>query len=955
VPLRARPRSTPALPIERVAPTPGKDKKKMPRPPVFRLDVSKKLALVFAGAVAVTAGVMGWSACDTAQRMLVESAQRELADLAHGRHDALLAHLDASRTSLELMAHDPMLAMNLDALEEAVDLLGEQATAKLQAAYIDLNPFPAGEREKYDGPGDGTSFAMAHARANRVLRSAAAVNGWYDVLLIDREGRIVYTAEKERDFAADLRRGSLRDTSLAALFQKLEQEASGTRAALSDMRRYEPSGGRGLFLGAPVLDAQGRFAGALVARLDTDALDRLLDARLSPDERVLLVDREGLLWNQPGTITSYEPLETRIDDEGVRQALRGEENQGRLVGKDGAELIRLSMPVDHLGQKLVLAVATKLDAIEAPAEALATKLLGITALVAALLGLAAFVLGRAFARPIVQMAGAVRRLAAGEQAPIPGLARTDEIGDLARSLAAIHHTGLEALQIRAALDNSEAQVMVADAGGTIIYANASMIRLLELMAPDLRKTIPDFAAGTIVGRHIDEFHKEPSRQHAILSRLEGRHATTLHIGERMLNFVYTPVHDAHGRRVATVTEWLDLTDWIRAEQEVAAVVARAAEGDFSGRLSIDGKSDGMASVAQGLNQVSAMMESAVAEFADTLDQLARGDLSGRITGEHRGIFGTFKRSLNETLDRLGATVAAIQATATEIKTAASEINAGADDLARRNEQQASSLEETARNTRELAGSVEHGAQRSAEANRLAQEARQLAERGRAVVAEAVAAMQKIEQASVRTGDITVIIQEIASETKLLAFNAEVEAEHAGEKGRGFAVVAQEVGTLADRSRDAAKDIKSLIETNNREIKDGVALFKSAGEALEQIFHKSQQVDERIAEISTAAKEQAHGIKEMSQAIAHMDGITQSNAGLAEESAASSRSLAERIADLQRQIDFFKLGGAAARPTAAAVFDLDGIFPAKANGHFQSSGHANGHAGSFVSQQGWTEH
>jgi methyl-accepting chemotaxis protein len=919
----------------------------------FRLNVSIKLALVFAAAVAVTSGGVGFLAYDAARGMLVADAERELAGLAHAKRDAFMGHLESTRTSLEPMVRDPLLAMNLASLSEAMELMGEQATAKLQSTYIDLNPFPAGEREKYGGPADSTSFSMAHARVNRILAETAAINGWYDVLLIDRAGRIVYTAEKERDFATDLLAGPWRDSSLADLFRKLQQEAPKTRIALSDLSSYGPSSRRGLFLGAAILDAQGQFAGALMAQLDMVALDRLFDAQVSQDERVLVVGADGLLWNSPGTLPAYKPLETRIDDEGFERALKGEENRGRLVGKDGAELIQVSLPFDYLDQKLVLAAASRLGAIHAPADALAAKLLTTTAAIVAVLGMAALVLGRAFARPLVRMAGAVERLAAGEDAEVPGLGRRDEIGDLARSLGVIHRTGTAALQIRAALDNSEASVMVADGGGTIIYANASMIRLLELLTPALRQAIPDFVASGIVGRHIDQFHKNLAHQRAILAGLDARHNTTVQVGEHRLSLTYTPVRDGKDRRIATVTEWLDLTDWIAAEEQVAAVVESAAQGDFSRRVPVEGKSGGMLAVAEGINQVSSLVERAVTEFAATLERLAHGDLTGRITGEHRGIFADFKHSLNETLDRLSATVAAIQTTAIEIKTAASEINAGADDLAKRNEQQATSLEETARTTRELAGSVEHGAQRSVEANRLAQEARQLAERGRAVVTEAIAAMQKIEQASVKTGDITVIIQEIASETKLLAFNAEVEAEHAGEKGRGFAVVAQEVGTLADRSRDAAKDIKTLIENNNREIKEGVALFKNAGEVLEHIFHKSQQVDDRIAEISTAAREQAHGIKEMSQAVAHMDGITQSNAGLAEESAASSRSLAERIADLQRQIDFFRIGAGMA--PRAMLPDLDAAWHQEPAHPARPNGHANGHAGSHVSRQGWVEH
>jgi methyl-accepting chemotaxis protein len=888
----------------------------MKRLAVLRATLSVKLTLAFLLAILVTLALVGGLAFQAARQILVANAEQELVRLAESKHRDFLLQLDRARVGLELIARNPATANHLVALSESSRALGERRTAALQGIFIDNNPFPTGEREKYDGPALQPDYAFAHAGAHRAFKAAKEINGWYDLLLIDDRSDVVYTVEKEHDFATSLDDGPWRATELASLYRAIKNDWRQRPLALTSLAHYGPSNDiPALFLGAPVLDARGELIGVIVAQLDLPVIDQAFDLALGEGERALLIGGDGLLWTSPAAVPAYKPLETRISTEDLGDAAAGESRILRLVAKDGQDAIRVSIGVDAFGQKLFVVVARTMEVIEAPVRKLAWELLTVALVVMAVLALGALMLGRSFAKPLVRMAAAVGELAAGKQADVPALDRRDEIGRLARSLQLIHQHGVEAIRVKAALDTSQSATMLADAEGKVVYANAAMIRLLQSLEPTLRLSTPDFSAATIVGQNIDRFHKNPAHQRAILAQAEGAHKATVRIGGHTLSLTHSPVLDAAGNRVGTVAEWMDCTAWLTAEEQIGSVVRSAAAGDFSGRVPLDGKSESTRAVAEGLNQVSSMVESAIEEFAGTLEALARGDLTRRIKGDHRGCFASFKSNLNETLDRLASIVTAIQAAASEIKTAASEINAGADDLARRNEQQASSLEETARTTRELATSVEHGAQRSTEANRLAREARQLAEQGRLVVAEAITAMGKIEQASVRTGDITLIIQEIASETKLLAFNAEVEAEHAGEKGRGFAVVAQEVGTLADRSRDAAKDIKALIETNNREIKEGVTLFKNAGEVLEHILQKSQLVDDRIGEISTAARQQAHGIKEMSQTVAHMDGITQSNAGLAEQSAASSRSLAERIASLQRQVGFFTIRADAASRSA----------------------------------------
>ena len=247
--------------------------------------------------------------------------------------------------------------------------------------------------------------------------------------------------------------------------------------------------------------------------------------------------------------------------------------------------------------------------------------------------------------------------------------------------------------------------------------------------------------------------------------------------------------------------------------------------------------------------------------------------------------------------------------------AAREINMGADDLSKRTEEQASSLEETAATTEELAASVKASAQASRQAAAIATEAMEAAQNGGAIAGQAVDAMARIETASQKISDIIRVIDDIAFQTNLLALNAAVEAARAGDAGKGFAVVASEVRTLAQRSSSAAKDISALISSSNNEVGEGVKLVRQAGEALEQILTASKKVASTIAEISAASSEQASGIDEMSQAVAHLDEMTQQNAALSEQSAASAGSLSSRIGQLNDLVAAFRTGpeGAQAAP------------------------------------------
>ncbi|MDP1549282.1 MAG: methyl-accepting chemotaxis protein [Nitrosomonas sp.] len=292
------------------------------------------------------------------------------------------------------------------------------------------------------------------------------------------------------------------------------------------------------------------------------------------------------------------------------------------------------------------------------------------------------------------------------------------------------------------------------------------------------------------------------------------------------------------------------------------------------------------------------------EIANTL---AAGDLQTKFTNEYSDEFGVLIKSLTQMGINLRATVSDVRASAESVRQASSEIASGNMDLSQRTEEQASSLEETASSMEELTSAVKQNADNAKHADQLSLSASNIALKGGQMMTNVVNTMSSISDSSNKIASIISVIDSIAFQTNILALNAAVEAARAGEQGRGFAVVATEVRNLAQRSATAAKEIKTLIDSSVEEVENGTKLVSEAGKTMEEIVASIKHVAEIMSEITAASQEQSSGIEQVNQAVTQMDEVTQQNAALVEEAAASAESLEHQAKDLAGAISIFRVG------------------------------------------------
>ena len=318
----------------------------------------------------------------------------------------------------------------------------------------------------------------------------------------------------------------------------------------------------------------------------------------------------------------------------------------------------------------------------------------------------------------------------------------------------------------------------------------------------------------------------------------------------------------------------------------------------------------------------ALLQRRLAQARLVAEQVRDGDLATPVVDQAQDEVSPLLATLAEMQQSLSRVVGSVRSNADSVATASAQIAQGNQDLSGRTEQQASALQQTAATMEELGTTVRHNADSAKQANQLAQNASTVAAQGGDVVGQVVTTMQGINDSSRKIADIISVIDGIAFQTNILALNAAVEAARAGEQGRGFAVVASEVRSLAQRSAEAAKEIKTLIGHSVEQVEQGTALVDQAGKTMGEIVSSIQRVSDIVAEISSASVEQSSGVQQVGQAVTQMDQATQQNAALVEQSAAAADSLKGQAQQLVQAVAVFKLkpeGYAATRqPSAPAA-------------------------------------
>jgi methyl-accepting chemotaxis protein len=339
--------------------------------------------------------------------------------------------------------------------------------------------------------------------------------------------------------------------------------------------------------------------------------------------------------------------------------------------------------------------------------------------------------------------------------------------------------------------------------------------------------------------------------------------------------------------------------------EIAALTAAVSSGDLGRRLDLAGKDGVFLTLSRSLNQLADTLQTVIEEVSGVLGAMADGEMRHRVQGAYGGVFERIKHSTNDLAERLGEVSRGMNEAVDNVRSAAAGMSEGAEELAGRTESQAASLEETAGALHRITETVRFTAGNARSADELGTAARREAGQGAEVMHRMTAAMTEIEKSAAQIGEIVGLMDTIAFQTNLLALNAAVEAARAGDSGKGFAVVAQEVRALAQRSSEASREIRQLIGQSSRQVQGGAALAQEADASLQSVNQAILKVSQIIGEIAGASEEQAVGLEQVRDAVAHLDDITQRNSALVEETTASAQVLSQQAADLAELTGFFR--------------------------------------------------
>jgi len=577
-------------------------------------------------------------------------------------------------------------------------------------------------------------------------------------------------------------------------------------------------------------------------------------------------------------------------DKAIAFAMDGHQAEGIVYTNRRAQpqQEKLLQGIDKLIAAQDAASAAARTAADASRRTASFITLGLALIAVTIGALLAIVITRGITRPIGEAVDAAEAIAKGRLDRRMQTHHGGEVGQLMRAMATV---------------------------------SATMAHFAEALSELAQRHEQGFVSARVPADEFEGTYREVAEQiNALLSTEVDMTMRLVDVASRYAAGDFSVDMDRLPGETAVLTDTMDRVkaNLQAMNGEILTLVSAAKQGDLAQRGNAERFEHGFRDMVEGINQTLDAIVAPVSDVSRVLGALAAGDLSARITNSYSGAFETLANDTNTSVAQLTTIIRGIKQSADSISNAAGEIASGNANLADRTAQQAANLEETASSMEELTATVKQNADSARRANELAHGAASVAGHGGQVVEQVVATMASIETSSKKIVDIIGVIDGIAFQTNILALNAAVEAARAGEQGRGFAVVASEVRNLAQRSANAAKEIKTLIGDSVERVNGGSKLVAQAGKTMSDIVASVNHVTGIIGEISDASQQQRAGIEQVNTTVTQMDEGTQQNAALVEEASAAARSLEEQALALASAVARFKIADEAQRPLLEVV-------------------------------------
>ena len=773
-----------------------------------------------------------------------------------------------------------------------VDALFNQLSSQaimMQAALIAQNPEPLGSKNNLKQmPGSSLyaqSYNQYHAWFNEFLQKF----GLYDIFLVNNDGKVVYTVFKELDFATSLTRGPWKNSGLAEAYRKALRLDDG-QAYFTDMALYTPSyDAPAAFASTPIFE-KGQRVGTLIFQMPLDTITQVMSQRSGMGEtgESYLIGSDKLMRSDSyldpenhSVVASFRaPQKGMVDTQAAQAVLAGKSSVDEIIDYNGNPVVSAYTPISLGGNAWGLLVEVDVAEAFASSQQMQTLVLIIGLLGAIIIALAAYAFALRMAKPIIALADKMTQVGRSfnfkERVEVVS---QDEIGKASESLNVM----LSSIDV--------ALTEVNHSIGAVAQGNFS-VKITSDMQGDLAEL------KNAVNASADNIQIVMSEILGAMQALaEGRFDVE----------VNTHASGQYGVILKNANQ--ALTDLNLVVEDINKSMHLLEQGDFNSRVETNAQG-ALAIMKDNFNSAMDALGYSVGAISQVVAAQAAGDLTMELpSGTFKGQMHDLKNAINYSSVKVKEVVNIAIDASDVVSGASAEVSQGSADLSQRVQEQAAALEQTSATMDQMSSQVASNSENAQQASNMAESVKNKTHDGVSLMQQTINAMSAIEDSSNRITDIVNLIDGIAFQTNLLALNAAVEAARAGEHGRGFAVVAGEVRNLAQKSADAAKDIKLLISQTAERITQGSVLAAQSGEMLTEINTMTDQVSLMIAQIAKASSEQAEGVRQVHQAISQIDAVTQQNAALVEETSAAAESLNHEAHTLKQTMSYFKTGQA----------------------------------------------